>query len=53
MSFVCLCVCACVQEDGSIMKTVFGKVQSSYLRSMSELSELLRKRMDMLKALKI
>ncbi|XP_012685727.2 N-alpha-acetyltransferase 25, NatB auxiliary subunit [Clupea harengus] len=41
------------EEDGSIMKTVFGKVQSSYLRSMSELSELLRKRMDMLKALKI
>ncbi|XP_076139980.1 N-alpha-acetyltransferase 25, NatB auxiliary subunit [Alosa pseudoharengus] len=41
------------QEDAASMNAVFGKVQSSYLRSLSELSELLKKRMDTLKALKI
>ncbi|XP_063065865.1 N-alpha-acetyltransferase 25, NatB auxiliary subunit [Engraulis encrasicolus] len=41
------------QEEGVSLKTVFGKVQSSYLRSLSELSELLKKRMEVLKGLKI
>lgn len=43
----------CVQEEGTFTKTVMDKVQSSYLRSLQEVGDLLRKRSDTLKSLKI
>uniref|UniRef100_A0AAR2L786 N-alpha-acetyltransferase 25, NatB auxiliary subunit n=1 Tax=Pygocentrus nattereri TaxID=42514 RepID=A0AAR2L786_PYGNA len=40
-------------EEGAFTKTVMDKVQSSYLRSLQEIGDLLRKRVDTLKSLKI
>ncbi|XP_028830383.1 N-alpha-acetyltransferase 25, NatB auxiliary subunit isoform X1 [Denticeps clupeoides] len=40
-------------EEGTFTKAAMDKVQSSYLRSLQEVGELLRKRMDTMKALKI
>uniref|UniRef100_A0A3B4C4M8 N-alpha-acetyltransferase 25, NatB auxiliary subunit n=1 Tax=Pygocentrus nattereri TaxID=42514 RepID=A0A3B4C4M8_PYGNA len=41
------------EEEGAFTKTVMDKVQSSYLRSLQEIGDLLRKRVDTLKSLKI
>lgn len=56
-------ICTCVfvtgrisvfaQEESAFTKTVMDKVQSSYQRSLQEVGELLRKRSDTLKSLKI
>lgn len=41
------------QEEGSFVKTAMDKVQNSYLRSLQEIGELLKKRADSLKSLRI
>ncbi|XP_022536484.2 N-alpha-acetyltransferase 25, NatB auxiliary subunit [Astyanax mexicanus] len=41
------------EEEASFTKTAMDKVQSSYLRSLQEVGDLLRKRLDTLKSLKI
>ncbi|KAL6472506.1 hypothetical protein MHYP_G00186940 [Metynnis hypsauchen] len=41
------------EEEGTFTKTIMDKVQSSYLRSLQEVGDLLRKRVDTLKSLKI
>ncbi|KAA0704270.1 N-alpha-acetyltransferase 25 [Triplophysa tibetana] len=41
------------EAEGSFMKTAMDKVQSSYLRSLQEMGELLKKRADSFKSLKI
>ncbi|KAG7476624.1 hypothetical protein MATL_G00084890 [Megalops atlanticus] len=41
------------EEEGTFVKSAMEKVQSSYLRSMQELGELLRKRADTMRSLKI
>ncbi|XP_076842794.1 N-alpha-acetyltransferase 25, NatB auxiliary subunit isoform X2 [Brachyhypopomus gauderio] len=42
-----------MEEEGTFIKTAMDKVQSSYLRSLQEVGDLLRKRADTLKSLKI
>lgn len=41
------------QEETSFMKSAMDKVQSSYLRSLQEVGELLKKRAETIKNLKI
>ncbi|KAI1881944.1 hypothetical protein AGOR_G00244910 [Albula goreensis] len=41
------------EEEGAFVKTAMEKVQSSYLRSLQELGDLLRKRADTLRGLRI
>lgn len=41
------------QKESAFTKTVMDKVHSSYQRSLQEVGELLRKRSDTLKSLKI
>ncbi|KAK2823304.1 hypothetical protein Q7C36_019904 [Tachysurus vachellii] len=41
------------EEESAFMKTVMDKVQSSYQRSLQEVGELLKKRSDTIKSLKI
>lgn len=42
-----------IQAEATFTKTAMDKVQSSYLRSLQEIGELLKKRADTLKSLKI
>ncbi|XP_048467470.1 N-alpha-acetyltransferase 25, NatB auxiliary subunit [Rhincodon typus] len=42
-----------VQDEQKFSRTVRSKIQSSYQRSLQEIGELLRKRLDMVKSLKI
>ncbi len=42
-----------IQAEGIFTKTAMDKVQSSYLRSLQEIGELLKKRADTLKSLKL
>lgn len=41
------------QEEASFMKAAMDKVQSSYLRSLQEVGDLLKKRAETIKNLKI
>lgn len=58
---VIMCLCSIVmrlcsnsfQEEASFTKTAMDKVQSSYLRSLQEVADLLRKRAETIKNLKI
>lgn len=43
----------CFQEEASFMKAAMDKVQSSYLRSLQEVGDLLKKRAETIKNLKI
>lgn len=49
-----MCFCVCVfQDEASFTKAAMDKVQSSYLRSLQEVGDLLKKRAETLKNLKI
>lgn len=51
--FNCACTSRPPQEEKKFTKTVLGKIQNSYQLAIQEIGELLKKRLDSLKIIKV